>query len=59
MLPVPLPPRAEQLRILNKLDELMRLCDDLEVKLRVRDERAAKLAEALVAAAPALAPSST
>jgi hypothetical protein len=28
---------------------LIKLCDDLEAKLRARDEKAAKLAEALVA----------
>jgi type I restriction enzyme S subunit len=49
MLPVPLPPKAEQARICRKLDQLLALCDDLEAKLRARDERAAKLAEALVA----------
>ncbi|WP_437533854.1 restriction endonuclease subunit S [Sorangium sp. So ce726] len=48
-IPIPLPPYTEQKRIVAKVDQLMALCDDLEAKLRVRDEKAAKLAEALVA----------
>jgi hypothetical protein len=35
--------------IVAKVDQLMALCADLEAKLRARDEKAAKLAEALVA----------
>ena len=48
-IPVPLPPLEEQRRIVTMVDTLMRLCDDLEAKLRARDEKAARLAEALVA----------
>lgn len=45
---IALPPLAEQKRIVAKLNQFMSLCDDLESKLRVRDENAAMLAEALV-----------
>ena len=46
--PVPLPPLAEQDRIVTKVDQLMALCDDLEAKLRHRDDRAGKLVAAVV-----------
>ena len=45
---IPVPPVAEQRRILERVKMLMKLCDDLEAKLRTRDETAARLAEALV-----------
>jgi hypothetical protein len=45
---VPLPPLAEQRRIVAKLDQLMKLCDDLEAKLRRAEDRASKLVEAVV-----------
>jgi restriction endonuclease S subunit len=44
-----LPPKEEIPRIVAQVECLMKLCDDLEAKLRARDEKAAKLAEALVA----------
>ena len=47
-LPIPLPPLAEQKRIVTKVEHLMTLCEDLESKLRRADELAAKLAEAVV-----------
>jgi type I restriction enzyme S subunit len=46
---VDLPPPDCRQRILEQIARLMALCDDLEAKLRARDEKAAKLAEALVA----------
>jgi len=45
---VPVPPLAEQDRIVTKVDQLMALCDDLEAKLRHRDDRAGKLVAAVV-----------
>lgn len=47
-LPIPLPPLAEQKRIVAKVDALMALCDDLEAKLKAKEAAAAKLAEAVV-----------
>ena len=49
LIPVALPPLAEQTRIIAKVEHLMKLCDDLEAKLRVVDETAGKLVEAVVA----------
>jgi restriction endonuclease S subunit len=46
---VDVPPSGEQRRILVQLKKLMTLCKELEAKLRAREEKAAKLAEALVA----------
>jgi type I restriction enzyme M protein len=46
---VPVPPLAEQKRIVAKVDQLMALCDALEDKLCRTEEHARKLADALVA----------
>jgi type I restriction enzyme, S subunit len=46
---VPLPPLAEQKRIVAKVDQLMALCDSLEAALRRAESTAQKLAEAVVA----------
>ena len=54
ILPVPLPPLAEQYRIVAKVDELMALCDRLEASLAAADETRRHLLEALLA--DALAP---
>jgi type I restriction enzyme, S subunit len=50
----PLPPLAEQRRVVAKVDELMVLCDRLEASLVTTDETRRRLLEALLA--EALAP---
>ena len=45
---VPLPPVAEQKRIVAKVEQLIKLCDALEAALRRSEDRAAKLVEAVV-----------
>jgi type I restriction enzyme S subunit len=46
---LPLPPVAEQKRIVAKVDELMKLCDALEDALHRAEDTAKNLADALVA----------
>ncbi len=44
----PLPPLAEQKRIVKKVEQLMGLCDELEAKLRKEREDSEKLMETVV-----------
>ena len=48
---VPLPPLAEQHRIVAKVDELMVLCDQLEQQLNQADQQRRRLLEAVLAEA--------
>jgi len=52
-LPVPLPPLAEQHRIVAKVTELLALCDQLKARIAAARAKHAQLAEALVAQAVA------
>lgn len=47
-LPIPLPPLAEQHRIVSKVDELMALCDALKARLSDAAETRRHLADAIV-----------
>ena len=47
--PMPVPPLAEKQRIVAKVEQLMKLCDAIEAKLRRAEAAAAKLVEAVVA----------
>ncbi|WP_054758265.1 restriction endonuclease subunit S [Methylomonas koyamae] len=46
--PVPLPPLAEQHRIVAKVDELMALCDQLETQLADTAADSRRLLEAVL-----------
>lgn len=45
---VPLPPLAEQNRIVAKVDELMALCDDLETEIKTTETGSRQLLEAVL-----------
>jgi type I restriction enzyme, S subunit len=47
-MPFPLPPLAEQRRIVDKVNQLMALCDELETKLRQAEADSEKLMNAAV-----------
>ena len=48
LIPLAIPPLAEQHRIIAKVDELMALCDRLEASLAMRDETRGRLLDALL-----------
>jgi type I restriction enzyme S subunit len=48
-LPFPLPPEAEQSRIVTRVEELMRLCDALEAKAQLQAAQHAQLVSTLLA----------
>lgn len=48
-LPLPLPPLSEQHRIVEKVDALMKLCDELEQQIQKKQETQIKLLESVVA----------
>jgi type I restriction enzyme S subunit len=50
-LPLPIPPLAEQRRIVARVDQLTALCDQLEVSLSISEANRARLLEALLAEA--------
>ncbi|MCS5693829.1 restriction endonuclease subunit S [Cyanobium sp. FGCU-6] len=50
-MPIPLPPLAEQHRIVAKVDSLMALCDQLEQQLSQADQQRQRLLESLLAEA--------
>ena len=54
---IPLPPQAEQHRIVAKVDELMTLCDQLEASLTATQTGQSRLLNALLHEALALATS--
>jgi len=48
---IPIPPLEEQHRIVQKVDELMALCDQLKERLNQASETRCQLAEAVVSQA--------
>jgi type I restriction enzyme, S subunit len=49
--PIPLPPLAEQLRIVARVDVLMALCDKLEAGLKSSDTTGSRLLDAILQSA--------
>lgn len=56
-LTVPVPPLAEQQRIVNRVDELMTICDQLEAQLTSTQEQSRRFLEAVLHEALAAAES--
>ena len=56
LLPIPVPPLAEQRRIVAKVDELMSLCDQLEASFTTSETARSRLLDALLHEALARAP---
>ena len=48
---IPVPPLAEQRRIISKVDELMAFCDRLEASLTTADDTRRRLLDGLLAEA--------
>lgn len=48
MLVVPLPPLEEQKRIIEKVDSLMKLCDELEKKIEKQKDYSNRLMESII-----------
>jgi type I restriction enzyme S subunit len=46
---IPLPPVAEQHRIVERVDQLMTICNELEAKIQANESTAQRFAEAVVA----------
>jgi type I restriction enzyme S subunit len=46
---VPVPPAREQCQIVQKIDQLLALCDELEAKIKAKESTAQHFAEAVVA----------
>ena len=50
-LPIPLPPLAEQQRIVERVNSLMALCDTLEERMEARTQTQSRLLDAVAATA--------
>ncbi|WP_210409677.1 restriction endonuclease subunit S, partial [Leptospira bourretii] len=46
--PLPLPPLAEQKRIVEKVDQLLALCDELEERIGKAEEKRGEILEGMV-----------
>jgi type I restriction enzyme, S subunit len=58
-LPIPIPPLAEQHRIVAKVDALISICDQLEASLAAATDTRCRLLDALLAEALEPAPDDT